>query len=118
MPPSSSDLRLLFDSQRPASLLKQLGDNVPLELAAFKAEALVALDRIKEAGEYLDPIVPQLTGDDYAHAERIWAEILLRQGWLHGAILSAEGAARSTQTLELRAAAIASSAVGYARKHC
>lgn len=118
MPPSPTDLRALLDSQHPASVLKQLGDDVPLELAAYKAEALVALDRTKEAAEYLDPLVPQLTGDDYARAERMWAEILLRQGWLDGAILSAEGAARSTQDPALRAAAIATSAVGYARKHC
>ena len=110
--------RALLDQQRPATVLKTLSDDAPLELAAYKAKALLALDRTKEAGEYLDPRVPQLQGDDYARAERLWAEILLRQGWLDGAILSAEGAARATQTPELRAAALATSAVGYARKHC
>jgi tetratricopeptide (TPR) repeat protein len=42
----------------------------------------------------------------------------LRQGWLDGAILSAEGAARAAQSSDLRAEAVAWSAVGYARKKC
>ncbi len=118
MPPSPASLRALLDQHRPASVLHELGDDTPLELAAYKAEALLTLDRAKEAHTYLDPFVPQLQGDDYAIAERMWAEILLRQGWFDGAILSAEGAARSTQEPVLRARAIATSAVGYARKHC
>jgi tetratricopeptide (TPR) repeat protein len=119
MPPlDPAPLRSLLDQQRPATVLNLLGEAVPPELAVYKAEALMALDRDKEAHDYLDPIVPQLREDDFARAERVWAEILLRQGWLDGAILSAEGAARAAQSPDLRAEATAWSAVGYARKHC
>ena len=77
---------------------------MPPELAVYKAEALIALDRDKEAHDYLDPIVPQLRDDDFARAERLWAEILLRQGWLDGAILSAEGASRAPALADLQTA--------------
>jgi len=113
-----ASLRSLLDQQRPATVLNLLGDDVPPGLAVYKAEALISLDRDKEAHDYLDPIVPQLRDDDFARAERLWAEILLRQGWLDGAILSAEGAARAAQSSDLRAEAVAWSAVGYARKKC
>ena len=113
-----ASLRSLLDQQRPATVLNLLGDDVPPGLAIYKAEALISLDRDKEAHDYLDPIVPQLRDDDFARAERLWAEILLRQGWLDGAILSAEGASRAAQSPDLRAEAVAWSAVGYARKKC
>ena len=119
MPPlDPASLRSLLDQQRPATVLNLLGDVVPPELAVYKGEALIALDRDKEAHDYLDPIVPQLRDDDFARAERLWAEILLRQGWMDGAILSAEGASRAAQSPDLRAEAVAWSAVGYARKKC
>lgn len=119
MPPSPTDLRALLDQQRPATVLQQLSENdVPLELAVYKTEALLALDRYREAHAYLDPIVPQLHHDDFAWAERLWAEILLRMNWIDGAILSAEGAARAAQSAEPRAVATAWAAIGHARKRC
>jgi tetratricopeptide (TPR) repeat protein len=113
-----AELRSLLEQQRPTTVLNLLGEDVLPELGVYKAEALLSLDRDQEAHDSLDPIVPQLHGDDFARAERMWAEILLRQGWLDSAILSAEGAARAAESADLRAAAVAWSAVGYARKRC
>lgn len=44
-----ASLRSLLDQQRPATALNLLGDDVPPELAVYKAEALSGLDREAEA---------------------------------------------------------------------
>ncbi len=113
------DFRLLLDQQKPATVLSLLGEGeLSPQLGVFKAEALVLLDRVQEANDYLDPLVMKMQGDDFARAERLWAEICLRLGYVDGSILSAKGAANAAQDPQLRAAAIAWSAIGYARKTC
>jgi tetratricopeptide (TPR) repeat protein len=76
------------------------------------------LDRYQEAHDLLDPLVGQLDDDAFADAERLWAQILVRMGWVDGAILSARSAARAAKSNDLIAAALAWSAVGYANKRC
>lgn len=116
--PTAPELRALLDQCRPTSVLNLLPPDTPAELAIYRTEALLALDRLKEASEYLDPLVPHMQGDDFSRAERLWAEILLQQGWVDGSILSAEGAANAAANDEPRAVAHAWAAIGYARKRC
>ncbi len=116
--PDAVELRALLDCHRPATVLKILADNIPPQLGIYKAEALMELDRYQEAQQYLDPIITQLDGDDFAEAERLWALILTRSGYYDGAILSAYHAAREARNEETRAAAMAWGAVGYAYKRC
>lgn len=117
--PPDSELRLLLDQQKPTTALNLLdeGELTP-QLGTLKAEALVMLDRVREANDTLDPLVMQMQGDDFSRAERLWAEICFRLGYVDGSILSARGAANAAQTDNVRAAAVAASAYGYARKNC
>jgi hypothetical protein len=57
------DFCLLLDQQQSATVLSLLGDGeLAPQLGAFKAEALVMLDRVQEANDTLDPLVMQMQG--------------------------------------------------------
>ena len=118
-----SELRRLLEASCPTSVLAALGDKTLPELGIYKAEALLDLDRLHEAYAVIDPLVEamstsKLEGDLYAEAERLRSVILLRGGWVDGSILGALRAAHSAQEGDLRAAALAWSAAGLARKNC
>ncbi len=116
--PDALELRTLLDQHRPATVLRSLGEDLSPQLAIYKAEALMELDRYQEAQQLLDPVIGRLEGDEFAEAERLWALILTRSGYYDGAILSASHAAREARNEETRAAALAWGAVGYAYKRC
>jgi hypothetical protein len=116
--PSASELRFLRDACRPTSVLNRLGDCEAPDLALYKVEALIDLDRTAEAGKLLEPLLPQCQGDDLARARRLWSEILLRRAEIDEAILSAQLGARAAVSAEPRAQALGWSAVGYACKGC
>jgi len=117
-PYSPANLDSLLEQLQPRTVLELLEGEIPAQLAVYKAEALLALDRLQEAHDFLDWQVSALTGDDFARAERVWCEILLKMGYVDAAILSAENAARNTNSTILRAQAVAWSAVGFASKRC
>jgi len=117
--PTTTDPQRLLDEQRPASLLALLGDDdLPPQLAPYRAAALIELDRDAEAAAYLEPLLPALAGDDRARAELLWAELLLARDDVDAAILTAERAARTAAPPSLRAAALGWAARGLARKQC
>ena len=110
----STDYRALLEAYKPATLLGLIPADGPAALGVYRAEALLDLDRVKEARQALDPLVGQLEGEAFAAAERLWAQVLLRQGWFDGAILAANSALEAAQSDDLRAMALASAAVGFA----
>lgn len=117
-PPTPAELRQLIDNLRPNTVLKRLGGKLPPELCVYKAEALLELDRHEEAHELLDPIIPELQGDDLSNALRFKAYALARKGELDNSIVTAQHAARVAQSETARADALASAAIDLAVKHC
>lgn len=116
--PTPGELRSLLDAQRPATVLRLLPEKPPSQLVCYQAEALLELDRLKDAHDVLDPVVSSLGGNDFAEAERVWANVLLHVGLLDSAILAAQNAAEAAQHEELSALALAVAALGYAGKRC
>src|SRR5262249_32787412 len=113
------ELELLLEQLRPATLLSLLGDEEPPPaLRPYQAEALWMLDRDEACVACLKPVLAELTGDALAYGQRLWAETKLHAGALDAAILAAQHASQASARGDLRAAALAWSAVGYARKHC
>ena len=116
--PTSLELRRLLDLNKPASVLSAIEGETRSGLGVYRSEALLELDRLKEAFSVLDPLVESLRGEQRAEAERLRAMILLRMGRVDDSILSALRAADGGRDGVGRAAALAWSAAGLQVKGC
>ena len=116
--PSTERLQELLDQCRPITVLKELQEEVPVELAIYKAQAFLCLDRIEEASQLLEQVIDQLHGDELARAKRYWSQILLVKNQADEAIFVAQSATQVAESREMRAHAMVELASGYSRKTC
>jgi tetratricopeptide (TPR) repeat protein len=116
--PGSMEIRRLLDQHKPATVLSALEGEDLNGLEIYRAEALLELDRLKEAFAVLDPLVYHLHGKSKAEAEWLRSVMVLRLGWVDSSILSALKAAEVYQEKDSKAAALAWSAVGLQIKGC
>lgn len=115
--PSADELRSLLDHLRPATLLSLLNvDELPITLVPYQVDALIELDRDAEAAERLLAVVEALSGEARVLAELCQCKLLLRQGQIDMAILTAEAAAERSPSQQLRATALSWVARGLAAK--
>ena len=118
MLPSATELQALLDKCLPLTVLKELQGEIPVELAIYKAQALLYLDCSEEAAPLLDSIIEQSQGDELARAKRYLSQILLRRYQIDEAIFAAQAAIQASKLPEMRAHAMMELVAGYSRKTC
>lgn len=114
---TSEELSPLVDRVLPHKILALCPADVP-ELARFRTRALLDLDRIDEAREFLDGMVPRLEGDEWNLAEALWGQLLLDIGNPDGGILALKAVADKTGDAVLKARSLAWIGLGYGMKGC
>ncbi len=117
-PIGHDDVASLIDRLLPASALQLIGDSDRPDLAAARIEAFGELDRLKEADEGLDKLLPELQGDELGRMQRFKARYLFAQARVDEGIWMLEQASCNTHDADIRAAVISTKANGYAIKHC
>src|SRR5512142_55095 len=111
--PTASELELLLDQCRPLTVLEMLADQTPDELALYKAQALLYVDRTQEAAGVLEPVLTRLVGEERAKAGRLWAQVLLRRNEIDNAIFATQSALDAAVSDSMRVRILTLTAAAY-----
>jgi tetratricopeptide (TPR) repeat protein len=113
-----SELYTLLEQGLPASVLKRIPAQAPTEFVAIQARAWIELDQFTAAKRVLEMRISDMNGNRRLELECVWAQVVLRQGMVDRANLTAGQIANARVSDNLQAEALSILAYGYARKRC